>query len=424
MCGDRCFCCFRCCGCCCAGGEAPLVVTGECCSVSDSTRRLLVFVNPKSGAGKGAFVFKHKIFPALTEQAIGFDSEFSGHAATIVATREDLLDFDAICVLSVHSFHSFLLFWVLNALLKRPDAAHLLLRVPFAVVPCGSGNGLLSSSIFCPLRSLVCFRLPIGNDVFVSTAVHALANPKAVSLPVNLIKIQTPGRTVGSFLSIGWGLLAEIDIESESLRTICGGNRFFWGALWRVAFLRSYRARLSFLEAPPDLPPEAADERSVYGERSIRKQPGKKEALEEADPWEPRVHFDVPGLEQPIPADWTTIEGEFVAVYALSTSHISNVNIYAADSQLNEQQIHLTFILKHEIPSRAAVVKFLTAIETHQHLELPICHYKKVRAFRLEPLDEHKRSPFVVDGELIPDVAGPQKLQAVVSSLCMRVLTE
>lgn len=66
-------------------------------------------------------------------------------------------------------------------------------------------------------------------------AVETLAHPEVISLPVNLIKVQTDERSLASFLSIGWGLMSDIDIESESLRSICGGKRFYFGALWRVA---------------------------------------------------------------------------------------------------------------------------------------------------------------------------------------------
>ncbi|KAI6197162.1 hypothetical protein M3Y94_01191600 [Aphelenchoides besseyi] len=413
MCGGQTFCLLRCC--CCSKTDSPLIVE-EFTSISESSRRLLIFVNPKSGAGLGARVFKQKVFPALNQNAIRFElikTEFPGHAANIVKTRTDLLDFNAILIVSGDG----LIFEVVNAIIERSDCTQILSNLPFAIVPCGSGNGLLSS-VFAHQR------LAIGNDVFVNTAIEALTNSDAISLPVNLIKIQTPDRTFGSFLSIGFGLLAEIDIESESLRTICGGNRFFWGAIRRILSLRSYRARLSFLEAPTDLAPDETEPISVYEEKLIEKQPNHVDTTKTSDVWSSYVQTEVPNLDVPVQSTWKTIEDEFISVYAVSTSHISNINIYAPDAQLNEQQMHLTYILKRDIPNRAAIAKFLTAFETHQHLELPFCHYVKVRAFRLELLEDTRQSPFVVDGELIPFSGSVQKLQAVVSKLCMRVLTE
>jgi diacylglycerol kinase family enzyme len=66
------------------------------------------------------------------------------------------------------------------------------------------------------------------------------------------------------------------------------------------------------------------------------------------------------------------------------------------------------------------VIKFLTAIESGRHLEMPFCNYVKVQALRLEPDCEVRRSPIVVDGEVIPE----DKIQAVVSDLCMRVVSK
>ncbi|KAI6172252.1 Sphk-1 [Aphelenchoides besseyi] len=361
-----------------------LVLMTQFTSISDSSRRLLIFVNPKSGAGLGARIFKQKVFPTLNQNAIRFElikTEFPGHAANIVV----------------------------NAIIERSDCTQILSNLPFAIVPCGSGNGLLSS-VFAHQR------LPIDNDVFVNTAIEALTSPNAISLPVNLIQIQTPDRTFGSFLSI--------DIESESLRTICGGNRFFWGAIRRILSLRSYRARLSYLEAPSDLAPDETEPISVYGEKLIEKQPNHVDSTKTSDVWSSHVQTEIPNLDVPVQSKWKTLEDEFISVYAVSTSHISNINIYAPDAQLNEQQMHLTYILKRDIANRTAIAKFLTAFETHQHLELPFCHYVKVRAFRLESLEDARQSPFVVDGELIPFSGSVQKLQAVVSNLCMRVLTE
>lgn len=50
--------------------------------------------------------------------------------------------------------------------------------------------------------------------------------------PMDLVEItmKNSDRTIYSFLSIGWGLLADIDIESEHLR-IMGGLRF---TIWSI----------------------------------------------------------------------------------------------------------------------------------------------------------------------------------------------
>lgn len=49
-----------------------------------------------------------------------------------------------------------------------------------------------------------------------------------------------------SFLSIGWGLISDIDIESERLRPL-GYQRFTIWTLHRLINLRTYRGRISYL---------------------------------------------------------------------------------------------------------------------------------------------------------------------------------
>lgn len=50
------------------------------------------------------------------------------------------------------------------------------------------------------------------------------------SSPLDLIEVTTMKSTYYSFLSIGYGLIADMDIESERLRCL-GGLRF---ALWAI----------------------------------------------------------------------------------------------------------------------------------------------------------------------------------------------
>lgn len=51
-----------------------------------------------------------------------------------------------------------------------------------------------------------------------------------------------------SFLSVAWGLLADVDIESERLRML-GGQRFTIWSVHRLISLRTYRGRISYLPA-------------------------------------------------------------------------------------------------------------------------------------------------------------------------------
>ncbi|CAD5217863.1 unnamed protein product [Bursaphelenchus xylophilus] len=381
-----------------------------------SIGRVLIFVNPKSGAGAGSKVYQKAVRPVLLEKKLAFETiitEHQNHAAKILGERRDLETFAAIVIVSGDG----LIFEALNAILSRSDASILLDSLPFFIIPCGSGNGLLSSVYFrrkiaiTPAKQLL------------ETATESLVYKWAISVPVTLMHCRVGSREFGAFLSVGWGLMGDIDIESESLRPICGGQRFVFGALWRVASLRKYRARLSFLqfEAEEAPPVTSAYSRSVYEQKERNLNPITEEGSE-PNVWSGKLLINEPETDAPVPHGWRTIEDDFVNVYAVTRSHISQTNIFAPDAQLEESAIHLCYLLNRDIHSKTQLVKFLTAIEQGEHLNLPFVHYLKVKAFRLEALAHHThKSPIVVDGEVIPDCS---QIQCISSTLAMRVATK
>lgn len=50
-------------------------------------------------------------------------------------------------------------------------------------------------------------------------------------VPMDLVKVQTKKECFFSFLSVGWGLMADIDIESERLRAIGEARFAVWGVI-------------------------------------------------------------------------------------------------------------------------------------------------------------------------------------------------
>lgn len=63
---------------------------------------------------------------------------------------------------------------------------------------------------------------------------------------MDLVRVETRKQILYSFLSVGWGLLADIDIESERLRAI-GAQRFTIWSLARLIGLRTYKGSVSYL---------------------------------------------------------------------------------------------------------------------------------------------------------------------------------
>lgn len=80
--------------------------------------------------------------------------------------------------------------------------------------------------------------------------------------PLDILSVRQEGReTLYSHLLAMWGLIADIDIESERFRW-AGRLRFDLSGVARVMNLRKYRARLTYLpasQAPPSEPVQATD---------------------------------------------------------------------------------------------------------------------------------------------------------------------
>ena len=63
--------------------------------------------------------------------------------------------------------------------------------------------------------------------------------------------VETPYMTRVCAVSITWGLIADVDIDSESLRAL-GQSRFVISALEKIAKKQVYRARVSYIPLSMD----------------------------------------------------------------------------------------------------------------------------------------------------------------------------
>ncbi|KAF4518920.1 hypothetical protein B566_EDAN006758 [Ephemera danica] len=127
----------------------------------------------------------------------------------------------------------------MNGIFERPDWESVVNQLSLGIIPGGSGNGLAKSISFAegePYNQ---------NPVLIST----LNVIKGTPVPMDLVRVETKCQILFSFLSLGWGLLSDIDIESERLRSI-GGQRFTVWSVARLLGLRTYRGRLSYCIAP------------------------------------------------------------------------------------------------------------------------------------------------------------------------------
>ncbi|XP_066590910.1 sphingosine kinase 1-like [Prorops nasuta] len=224
--------------------ESLLACPGE-------NRKLLVLLNPKSGPGRGRESFQRRIHPILSEAETPYEvhiTKYPNYAREFVLNK-DIYNWSGLLMVGGDG----IVFEVVNGLMQRPDWEKALAELPLGVIPCGSGNGLAKSIAHAKQEPYDC------NPMLIS----ALSVVKCKRTPIDLVRVETRNEILFSFLSVGWGLLSDIDIESERLRAI-GGQRFTVWSVARLIGLRTYKGKVSYLPCNKIIPNE--NDTKIYKE--------------------------------------------------------------------------------------------------------------------------------------------------------------
>jgi sphingosine kinase len=144
-------------------------------------------------------------------------------------------------------------------------------------------------------------------------------------------EIDLDSKKIYSFLSVGWGLLADIDVESEFLRTL-GESRFTIWSFYRLIKLRSYFAQLSYI--PWNQKTQDAENGSVHANDN-------------------ETSSNPPAT--------VTVDGDFVCVYSSCQSYIGSDLVFAPQATANDGLIHLVY-LPGDV-GRARSTQFLISLD-------------------------------------------------------------
>lgn len=349
-------------------------------STTDSQRNrkpILVLVNPHSGQGESLNVYNKRIIPFLDSHNIKHDV-FITESDSRVNNYLHQIDisvlarFRSILVVSGDG----LLYETVNALMNRPDWRKAM-QIPIGIVPTGSGNGL-AYTLIRQLQPNVKSR----DEAIQICCEQAIKNETCLA---DLVKINfDQGPTIWSLLSIGWGLLADIDIDSEWLRFL-GEFRFTIYGLLRSFTSVSYKGRLSYKTATSNL--------ELDGElmAKLRLESNSNDKMYDDQTRQTGSN------ENPQDNDWVHIEDKFACLYAVHQSYVSSVTNFAPRSTLTDQLIYLTYIRGKLTICK--VIEFLLAIKDGSHENLPYVRVVPVTNFKFQPLEASK---IVVDGEVIP----------------------
>lgn len=130
--------------------------------------------------------------------------------------------------------------------MERPDWEQAM-KMPIGTLPGGSGNALCVSMLHAAgygstsvyhshSENIIHFHSSLirepYSDNLLSHATFALVKHDVV--PMDLIAVETSsGKRLYSFLSVAWGIVSDVDIESEKYRSM-GNTRFTVGVVSRI----------------------------------------------------------------------------------------------------------------------------------------------------------------------------------------------
>ncbi|XP_043808067.1 sphingosine kinase 1 isoform X2 [Manihot esculenta] len=257
----------------------------------------------------------------------------------------------------------------------------------------GTGNGMAKSLLDS-----------VGEPCEASNAILAVIRGHKRSLDVAAI---LQGETkFFSVLMLSWGLVADIDIESEKYRWM-GTARLDFYAIQRIIHLRKYNGRISFVPAPGF---ESYGEPSNYNGETTGKQSISISSQEQP------VKIDQHGYQGPdvdlINLEWRTISGPFVSIWLHNVPWGGEDVMAAPDAKFSDG--YLDLILIGECP-KLSLLTLLSELKTGGHVKSPYVIYLKVKAFVLEPgprADEPMKEGIIdVDGEVLARGNGSYKCE-------------
>ena len=255
-----------------------------------------------------------------------------------------------------------------------------------------------------------------------------------ISRPLDLIRVRQPDIPDRfCFLSVNWGLVSDVDFESERYRFM-GGARFTVGAVVRIINLRFYKAKLLYLPAdqiqtfclhntqrsgpcPQCLSRNRRE--SEHQQRHRQRQRHRpsplasrteedkdKEdslqsvtAIEEEEESQPLIHEEEGGGGE---GEWKEMKGDFVTIVGTNVTHIGYDVHIAPFAHFSDGSIDLCVIKKC---TRNELATSFLELDTGKFVNTPsfntgdFFEYIKVKAFRVEPLNPKVPGVFGFDGE-------------------------
>lgn len=274
--------------------------------------------------------------------------------------------------------------------MKRKDWKDVL-NIPLSVIPCGTGNALATS---------------LTTPSYLTAAMNIIQGlPRKMDMlgfyqPIDENDEKTKWKIVSyGFEALMWGLVSDIDFESETMRYL-GEARLTIGALKRIAALRHYPAKLIYLESDISIKKFKNSDKTETDDKpkdKIKKKKNRSNFSFEGLPSDLESSIKVfPSEENLRNENWKSLELNIVYFVAANITHISRdikSNPYA---QLDDGYIDVVF--SDDQVTKGKILKFFTGqLENGKYVKNDSINYIKTKSFLLIPTG--KRSWLNIDGE-------------------------
>ena len=365
---------------------------------SKQNRKMLIIINPVSGKKKGVHLWQKRCLPimrAANIECIEIITTGTAHATKIIQELSsiEIASYDGIVAVGGDG----ILFEVVEGFMQRDDWLDQIKKVPLAIVPAGSGNGLALSLLY---------RKKETRDV--ESMAYLIARGEVS--PMDLCSVDSASNKTFSFLSTEWALASDIDITSEKYRC-CGELRFTCRGIELVfcdGCVRKYTGTLHYLPIE-----DAESQEGLEGKSSTTdvETGNSKESSAVVNTTDVAAQTSslhdlrtlLPPIHEPISDahranGWKTLQGnDWQYFIAMQTTHQAADMYGAPGSELNDGTIVLCFG-KNVSCAPCTMTSWLCNMEDGKHLSMEACQTLKVKAFRLEA----EGGIIAVDGERTP----------------------
>jgi len=122
---------------------------------------------------------------------------------------------------------------VLNAAMNRADRDGFLAQTTFSILPAGTSNGFAKSIVD-----------EAGEQFSVLTCAFLICKNRSKSIDIAELTGEKQGK-IYSFMSMAWGLVADVDLHSEVIRFV-GNARIWIYAIYKILKGAVYQGKIEY----------------------------------------------------------------------------------------------------------------------------------------------------------------------------------